>query len=64
MTYAPDYDDPDCYEDDDNDCSHCGGEDGGAHDEGAYDESCPDCQTLQLARQALSSQGRHEGGEG
>lgn len=37
-------------------------EDGGAHDEGAYDESCPDCQTLQLARQALSSQGRHEGG--
>lgn len=36
-------------------------EDGGAHDEGAYDESCPDCQTLQLARQALSSQGRREG---
>lgn len=39
-------------------------EDGEAHGEGAYDEGCPDCQALQLARQALSSQGRHEGGEG
>ena len=32
------------------------------HDEGAFDEGCPDCLALQFARQALSSQGRHEGG--